>query len=138
MLEGLQWSHDQFVDFCILMGTDYNSNPVKFGPVASYKYIDQLSSIEAILKVQEMGIDASLARYDFSPISNHPTVRKVFQESHLQEEGRVQLNQTDLDGFRRFMVGSKTIGAKRIDTVLERFQKIDLPGLLSSSGITDQ
>jgi 5'-3' exonuclease len=49
ILESLRWDLDQLIDFAILSGTDYNSNPKGMGPVTSYQLINEYKSVEKIL-----------------------------------------------------------------------------------------
>lgn len=50
ILEDLEYNHSQFLDFCIMCGTDYNSNIFRVGPSKSYKYILEHKNIENIVK----------------------------------------------------------------------------------------
>ncbi len=46
VLQELQWTHQQFVDFCIMCGTDYNKNIRGIGPNKAYRLIDDSLKIE--------------------------------------------------------------------------------------------
>lgn len=48
MLSRLEMTEDQFLDFCIMCGTDYNSNLPKIGPEKSYRLLKKFGSIEQI------------------------------------------------------------------------------------------
>lgn len=50
LLSSLELTSDEFLDLCIMCGTDYNKNIFRVGPEKSYKYIKQYSTIEAISK----------------------------------------------------------------------------------------
>ena len=50
ILESLQISYDQFVDFCILCGCDYTIKIPKMGPKTSYNYIKKHNTIEEIIQ----------------------------------------------------------------------------------------
>ncbi|TPX32192.1 hypothetical protein SmJEL517_g04660 [Synchytrium microbalum] len=50
--DGLQLSRSQFVDLCILMGTDFSSTIEGIGPVRAFGLIQKFGSIENILKNQ--------------------------------------------------------------------------------------
>jgi len=68
VLTSLDLTSDQFLDFCIMCGTDYNSNIPKIGPKNAYKYIKRFGCIEAIQ--QALKIDVS--------ILNHIRTRELF------------------------------------------------------------
>ena len=48
IIDGLGFTHSQFVDFCIMCGTDYNSNMRGVGIMTAYKLIHKLKTLEAI------------------------------------------------------------------------------------------
>lgn len=50
ILEGLNLNASQFVDFCILCGTDYNANMKGVGAVSSFKLIHEHKTLEIIAK----------------------------------------------------------------------------------------
>jgi len=50
VLDGLEISHDSFVDLCILLGCDYCDSIGKVGPKTAFKLIKDHGSIEEILK----------------------------------------------------------------------------------------
>lgn len=68
VLEALELTSDAFLDFCIMCGTDYNTNIRLIGPKKAYKLIKEYGSIEAIA---ETGIDVS--------VLNHTRVRDLFK-----------------------------------------------------------
>ena len=62
MLEKLKLgSSSQFLDLCIMCGTDYNKNIAKVGCETSYKYILQYGDIETI--GQSKGLDLTVLNY---------------------------------------------------------------------------
>lgn len=48
ILTSLKFSHAEFRDFCILLGTDFNDNLPGVGPVKSLKLINQFRDLESI------------------------------------------------------------------------------------------
>lgn len=52
ILDALNWTYEQLVDFCIMCGTDYNSTVPKIGPVGAYQLITEHKSIEEICKIK--------------------------------------------------------------------------------------
>jgi 5'-3' exonuclease len=74
IIEKLELSRESFLDFCIMLGTDFNDNIPRVGPVKSLKYIKEYKSLDALEKV----IDVSTLSY--------PHSRKIFtQEEDLPE-----------------------------------------------------
>ena len=60
VLEALDFTDDQFLDFCIMCGTDYNTNIRLIGPKKAFKLIREHKSIEAIAST---GIDISVLKH---------------------------------------------------------------------------
>ena len=70
ILESLDVNKDQFLDFCIMCGTDYNSNIPRVGSKTAFKHIKTHGSIEKIK--ENTVLDTS--------ILNHERVRELFTE----------------------------------------------------------
>lgn len=62
LLESLDMCFDEFRDFCIMCGTDYNNNIPRVGPVKAFKLIKTYKSIENISK--ETNMDTSILNYN--------------------------------------------------------------------------
>jgi 5'-3' exonuclease len=69
VIDSLGFNSDQFLDFCIMCGTDYNKNIPKIGPVTSYKLLLEYDTLE---NIQKSGKDTD--------ILNYVIVRKLFRE----------------------------------------------------------
>ena len=70
LLESLDLCKDEFLDLCIMCGTDYNKNIFRVGPEKAYKYIQKYSTIEEI---------SSKTSVDIS-ILNHVRGRELFTQ----------------------------------------------------------
>lgn len=68
LLEEIGMSKEEFTDFCIMCGTDYNNNIPKVGIVNAYKLIQEHKSIDTV---------ALETKYDVS-ILNHVRGRELF------------------------------------------------------------
>lgn len=67
----LKFTKEQFLDFCILCGTDYNTNIPKIGPDKAYKLIQLYGDIEEIKNnLPNLNVD----------ILNYQKVRSLFQK----------------------------------------------------------
>lgn len=69
LLKKTSLTASQFLDFCIMCGTDYNKNIPRIGPARAYKLISEFGSIEKIAAYT--GLDIS--------ILNHIRVRELFR-----------------------------------------------------------
>lgn len=50
ILKELEFNHDEFRDFCIMLGTDFNDRIYGLGPVNSYKLIKKFRNLETVEK----------------------------------------------------------------------------------------
>jgi 5'-3' exonuclease len=64
ILTSLNLTSAQFLDLCIMCGTDYNKNIPKIGCETAYKYISQYGSIEEIAK--QKNLDISILKHEKS------------------------------------------------------------------------
>ena len=80
ILEGFEFSYEQFVDFCILSGCDYTCTIPKIGPITAYKFVKKWGSIEMII--------ANLPKkFSVPPDFDYKTARKLFIESFPMPPG---------------------------------------------------
>jgi len=70
VLEVFNMTKEQFLDFCIMCGTDYNKNIFRVGPSKAYKLLLEHKSIEGI--GQNTVLDIS--------VLNHVRGRELFRE----------------------------------------------------------
>lgn len=69
ILKELELTETEFVEFCILCGSDYNKNIPKIGPKKSYDLIRKFKSID--------NIKQNIPDLDISPL-NHVRIKEIF------------------------------------------------------------
>lgn len=93
LLESMNFTNEQFLDHCIMCGTDYNKNIKGIGSMTSYKLIKEHYNIENI--EEKLKIDVSCL--------NHQTVRKLFTEFEEYNIDYIpycgKINPDDLNNF---------------------------------------
>jgi len=72
ILKALKLTQEQFTDFCIMCGTDYNNNMYKVGPEKSYKLIKEYGSLNDMI-----GCDLATLNYKRG--------RELFAKKDMQE-----------------------------------------------------
>lgn len=72
ILENLGIDHREFVDFCILIGNDYNSAANKLGPVTAHKLIQKHRTLESVFDSEANG------KFDLSCYENYDSIREIF------------------------------------------------------------
>lgn len=68
LLDAMEFDQNQFLDFCIMCGTDYNDNIPRIGPVKSAQMLKQYKCIE---NMEQNNIDTTTL--------NYKRVRDIFQ-----------------------------------------------------------
>lgn len=78
------FTKQEFVDFCILCGTDYNENIKKLGPVAAYNLIQNYKQIEHVLKAL---YEQKKYKYNKEDIESfeYATARNIFNTFGIHE-----------------------------------------------------
>lgn len=61
ILEGLKLNQEEFRDFCVMLGTDFNERVHGYGPAKSYKLISEYRSIENI--IEKVNLDVTSLNY---------------------------------------------------------------------------
>lgn len=107
VLEQLGLTKDQFTDFCIMCGTDYNKNIPKIGPEKAYKLIKEFINIDGIAA---SGIDVT--------ILNHVRVREIFKEYVHKDVDVSYCKQPNIQELVEFIIKN------HIKTNIERVKKI--------------
>lgn len=97
ILQGLSLTSDQFLDLCIMCGTDYNKNIPKVGCETSYKYILTHGSIEEIAK--QKNLDVSILNHIKSRDLFRNYQQYVFDDSGIRYNGQPQYDLLQEKGF---------------------------------------
>lgn len=92
ILNSLEFTPDEFLDFCIMCGTDYNKNINKIGPKKAYQLIKEHKSIDNI----PSEIDTS--------ILNHKRVRELFKDYKRFEENVPYCKHPEFNKLQKFLV----------------------------------
>jgi len=92
VLSSLALSSSEFLDLCIMFGTDYNKNIFKVGPEKSFRLIKEYRTID---KIKESGVDVS--------VLNHERVRELFCKYERFEEYIPYCKPSDYNKLAEFM-----------------------------------
>lgn len=119
VLEGLNLSHNEFIDLCILMGCDYTDTIRGIGPKRSIELIKQHKSIESILK----SIDKS--KYPTPEHWNYAGARDLFVEPEIADVSTIELKWTDPDeeGMLKYLCGDKQFSEERVRNGVKKLMK---------------
>lgn len=90
MLEGLEMNHNEFRDFCILLGTDFNTNLEGIGPAKCKILIDKYRSLEKIQEETKHNIEGFI---DYKNIRKQLTPYKTdYDCSDFQVDKNIELD----------------------------------------------
>ena len=91
-LKELKFSQSQFLDFCIMCGTDFNTNVKGMGPVGCYSSISKYKTVQ---KVKEV-----LDKTNFDCL-NYSICHSIFTEQKEDNELALSFEQVELLPFKR-------------------------------------
>lgn len=110
LLESLELNKDQFLDLCIMCGTDYNPNIPKIGSKSAYKRIIQHGGIDQI--AAETALDTS--------VLNHKRVRQLFTEFEIENSALLKI---PFCGTPDFLSLEKFVEMHKIHLNIEKLRK---------------
>ena len=114
LLDGLDLTPKQFLDHCIMCGTDYNPNIPRVGSNKAYKYIKEYGSIEAIQ--ENSSLDTS--------VLNHVRVRELFNDH--PEDWEFKVSHCGRPDFDKLIQFTTSHGLKvDIESLQQKFIKND-------------
>jgi len=114
VLEQLNVSMDQFIDFCILCGCDYCDTLKGVGPSTAIKLLAQHGSLEKVLEF--LGPEKIPDNFDYQ------AAREFFKECEAVDTAAVEFkfNEPDLEGLQKFLVHQCSFNKERVDRYIER------------------
>ncbi|TKR95343.1 hypothetical protein L596_009524 [Steinernema carpocapsae] len=119
VLREMDFTHEQFIDLCILLGCDYCPTIRGIGPKRAFELMQQYGSIESILE----NIDTK----KYVPPENwkFAEARQLFLKPEVSEGDVVTLEwkSPDTEGIVAYMVGEKNFNEDRIRGALAKLQK---------------
>jgi 5'-3' exonuclease len=93
VMKTLNLTSAQFIDFCIMCGTDYNKNMHRVGSEKSYKLIQKHLTLEAI--------EENCKDLDTS-VLNYKRIREIFSVPDVIPEYNLENGEIDVDHFSNF------------------------------------
>lgn len=117
VLQELELTREQFIDFCILSGCDYCDTIKKIGPESAYKLIQQYGCIEKI--IQNIDTETHPIPEDF----NYVGARDLFMNHEVTTDVDIKWTKPDRQGLVEFMVNEKGFSETRIENVCAKIEK---------------
>eukprot|EP01129_Flabellula_baltica_P010888 TRINITY_DN4666_c0_g1_i1.p1 TRINITY_DN4666_c0_g1~~TRINITY_DN4666_c0_g1_i1.p1 ORF type:complete len:460 (-),score=113.44 TRINITY_DN4666_c0_g1_i1:16-1314(-) len=103
VLEGLDMNMEQFIELCILLGTDFSSKIKGIGPKKAVQFIKEYGSIERMLK----NIDTK--KYIVPEEFPYDKIREYFANPPVHDSNTLDLKYKDIDeeALVQYMVSKK-------------------------------
>merc|ERR1740117_2872378 len=116
LLEQLNITMTQFIDFCILCGCDYCDTIKGVGPSTAIKLIIQHGSLEKVLE----NIEPEKIPKNF----NYQVARDFFlpREAVKTEECDFTFKEPDIEGLEKFLVEEMSFSKERVDRYIQRLK----------------
>jgi len=124
-LSELGLNHDQFIDLCILCGSDYTSSIKGIGPMNALKYIKKYGNLETALgEIQNTISKAKTPRFVIPKNYNFVGARKTFKNPDLLSEKEINIafKNPNFEDLEDFLLDNKILSAKRVDSAINRMK----------------
>lgn len=116
VLEQLNITMDQFIDFCILCGCDYCDTLKGVGPSTAIRLIIQHGTLEKVLE----NLEPEKVPQNF----NYADARTFFRECEAVDTSKVQFEfkEPDFEGLAKFLIEGQSFAKERVDRYIERLK----------------
>ena len=119
MIEGMELTHEKFLDFCILCGCDYCPIVPKIGTVTAMKLVKKHDNIESI-------ISENSSKYDFpenylSLFNNAKVNFKIFKGKINVDEMVVNKSERDIQSLTDYLINTVEMSDKRVQNTIKKF-----------------
>jgi len=115
LLKKMRLTQKEFIDLCIIMGTDYSDKLPGVGPAKSYELIKKYKSIEGILENGNYNIPSNFNYENARKGFNNPAVNKSYRPKFEKVDG------CDIKKIYDFLVMRHKLEHKRIINTLQKF-----------------
>ena len=118
VLTGLEYTDKQFLDFCIMCGTDYNDNIPGIGPMNAYKLIKQYDSIDGIKEAcEDTRIKLLMKCKNNFDILHYKKVREMFRDFDEFDYKVKYCGRPDMETLKQFLSdnGCYEVRIKRLE-----------------------
>ena len=118
----MDFTYEEFVDLCILLGCDYSKTIPGIGSSRAFKLIKQCSKIELVMEFLE---SCESQKYTIPNGFNFVEARKLFKKPKVTNCEQLDLvwNLPNEEKIKDFLVGIKGFSLHRIENSLRRLKK---------------
>eukprot|EP01133_Synstelium_polycarpum_P019474 gene19474-23325_t len=120
VLEGLELTHEQFIDLCIILGCDFCDTIKGIGPKKGYDLIKKHGTIEEIIKHLDK------TKYPIPDSFPFEDVRELFKNPLVipgDEVGNLEWKDPDTEELTKFLVEEMGFAESRVANGIEKLKK---------------
>ncbi len=119
MIDGLELSHEQFLDFCILCGCDYCPVVPKIGNITAMKLIKNYKTIENI-------IENTSSKYTFPEnylkmVNDAKINFNIFKNKINIDSLNLNTSEINIEGLKNYLINDIEMNEKRVVTTLKKY-----------------
>jgi flap endonuclease-1 len=121
VLRSLNLTQNEFIDMCILLGSDYTTHVDGIGPANGYKLIQQYSSLERVI---EFVNSSEKKRFKVPAEFNYPVARELFHNPNVLEPTCIRLDWTPPDepNLKAFLIEGRGFAEGRVESGLRKLK----------------
>lgn len=122
-LKGLDLTHSEFVDLCILCGCDYSVTIDGIGPMTAYKLIKEHRSIEKIIQSIESE-DSKKKKYNIPKEFRYQDARELFITPVVDEAASISLvwQKPNEEELKKFLCEEKGFSESRVESGIKKIK----------------
>ena len=119
VLEGFDFTMDQFIDLCILLGCDYCESIRGIGPKRAFELIKKHKTIEKVLE------NIDLKKYILPDPFPYEDAREMFKTAEVADCSKLDLqwDSVDEEAILEYLVKEKNFSEQRVKNALARITK---------------
>jgi flap endonuclease-1 len=117
IIEGLDMTHDKFLDFCILCGCDYCPVVPKIGNITALKLIRKYDSIEDIMENTSFDFPENYLNMFNDSKKNF----YIFRDKLSVDDIDFVSSDVDIDGLKEFLISEVEMNEKRVENTIKKF-----------------
>ena len=117
MIQGLDLTHDKFIDFCILCGCDYCGEVPKIGNMTALKLIKKYDSMEEIIKDTKYNFPENYLEMFHAAKSNF----MMYKDKLKIDELKIYHSDKNIDELYKFLIDDIQMNEKRVQNALKKF-----------------
>ena len=117
MIQGINLTHEKFIDFCILCGCDYCGSVPKIGNTTALKLIKKYGSMEEIIKDTKYEFPENYlevfhaAKYNFM----------MYKDKLKIDELKIYHSEKNIDELYKFLIDDIQMNEKKVHNALKKF-----------------